>query len=141
MKYLLKAIKAKIAAAAPTLANRVFMGVVSEKIKLSDTPNGPYCRVVFVGQDETQYGFADYIGIDTTVIQFSVFAETLVAADSLVDQILTGFHGVSLTLDIGNPAYGRKLKRGMFVEPKSADANQVYHSWVTIQFTNEDKLS
>lgn len=141
MKYLLKAVKAQIASAATTLANRVFMGVVPEKIKLSDTPNGPYCRVVFVGQDDTQYGFQDTVGIDETVIQFSVFAESLVNASTLVDQIITGFQGVGLTLDVGPKAYGTKLKRGIIVEPKSADANQVYHSWVTIKFTHEDVLS
>ena len=138
MKYLLKSIKATLATAIPSMANRVFMSVVPSTIKLAD---GPYIRVVFVGQDDTQYAFSDQVGYDQTVLQFSVFAESLTGADTIVDSILVAFQGVALTLDVGVPARGLKNKRGIIVEPKSPNANQTFHSWVTINFFHEDKLS
>lgn len=140
MRYLLKQIKATIVTAAPTLVGRIFMGAVPANIKLSDTPNGPYCRVVFVGQDDTQYAFNDTIGYDKTIVQFSVFAESLVAADTLVDQLILGFNQVGLTLDVGNKAWGKKLKRGLVIEPKSTDSNMVFHVWATMEFFHEDQL-
>jgi hypothetical protein len=138
MRYLMKAIKAKIASDVASLNNRIFTSKVAEKKFLAD---GPYCRVVIVGQPDTDYAFNDTVGYDLTTIQFSVFGESLVGADTLVDGIITAFNRVQLSMDVGGKATGRKLQRGVIVEPKSADSNQVFHCWVTVEFVYEDVLS
>lgn len=138
------AIKNKVAAtpALSTLVGRMVVNNVG-KLKLSD---GPYCRVS-VADNDADFGFQDDTGIDSTIIQFSVFGQsdvtTLNAVQALADQIIKAFHGGDgLTLgNTGKVAHGTRRTRGIGpTEPKASDSTPVHHCYVTILFQYEDVI-